>query len=232
MSNIKDYSQKEDLEGLKLREIFEDRFLPALQEFDESLAPTRQKELTDKITALDSQRAKYFVGLNAHLRALKDFPDKTTADASIRLKHTIDKFGKNIHNLPLAEETAVLINILQELNQGEPKRDVALAGVLRWVEELQKVNEQFRTLFKERINKEASVEVGKGRASRERMQKVFTDYVQRINALIVIEGQGAYRTLVDNINREIERAKQVKKQSEGISKGSGVVMPPVESVSE
>lgn len=223
ISNIKDYAEKEDLETLKLKDFFEQKFIPAFEKFDLSLTPSKQKELTKKIHSLDSNRATNIKGLYAHLRSLVNFPDKNIAEASIRLKNTIDSFGKSIHNLPLAEETAVVINLLQELDQPNSKTDINLVGVKKWIDEIRKANNELHTLFKERINKEATVEVGKSKASREVMQKVLADFCNRINALALLEGEEPYRTLIDNINREIERAKQVKKQRTSAAKASTLI---------
>ncbi len=66
-------------------------------------------------------------------------------------------------------------------------------------------------LFKERIKFESSIETGKVKDSREQMQKSFTDFCKRINALILLEGSENYQKLSDNINREVERAKQIAK---------------------
>ena len=218
MSNIKEYIEKEDTENLKLKDFYEQNFLPSFQKFDISLIPIRQKELTNDIHSLDKRRTTYFNGFNAHLRALKLFPDKNVVEAATRLKNIIDKFGKNITRLPLAEETAVHINILKEFDEAKSKSDISITGVKKWIDEIRKINEELHTLFKERINKEATIETGKSKSSRDSMQKSFTELCNRINALALIEGEASYRTLIDNINREIERAMQIRKQRAGLSK--------------
>lgn len=228
VSNIKDYTKKEDLETLKLKDFFEQKYIPTFEAFDASLIPNVQKELTTHIRSLNNQRAMYLVGLNSHLRALRNFPDKKVAEAANRLRSIIDSFGKNIHNMPLAEGMAIVINILQEIEKSTYINDIAITGVGKWITEIRKINDQLHTSFKERINKQASVKAGKTTEMRDVMQKVFTEFCNRINAIVTLEGDTLYRTLIDNINREIDRVKQIKKQQDTISKTTNASKIPNE----
>lgn len=211
MTNVKDYALSEDLETLKLKDFFENDFTPRYNAFDAVLVGVRKSGYTEKINEIRDKRDGAIVGLNAHVRAYESFPDTATSDAAKRVKNVIDGFGKRILSLGLSEKTGTIINLLDELINTETKKDIQKIGATRWVDELKTLNDEFQKVFKDRINYEASIETGKVQEARNDMQKSFTELCKRINALALLENKSDYQKLSDNINREVDRAKQIAK---------------------
>lgn len=211
ITNVKDYIQAENLETLKLKEAFDNDFLPAYEAFDGSLVGMRKSGYTHQISELETKRNAIIIGFNGHLRAYEKFPDPATVEAAKRVKNIVDGFGKYIQTLGLSQKLGVTINLVDELSKAEVKKDVQKIGATLWIDELKTLNDEVQRLFKERIKFESSIETGKVKDSREQMQKSFTDFCKRINALALLEGSENYQKLSDNINREVERAKQIAK---------------------
>lgn len=211
ITNIKDYIEAENLETLKLQEAFENDFLPKYEDFDNSLIGIRKSGYTNQINDLETKRNAIIIGFNGHLRAYEKFPDPATVEASKRVKNIVDGFGKYIQTMGLSQKLGVTINLVDELSKTEIKKDVQKIGATRWIDELKTLNDEVQRLFKERIKFESAIETGKVKETRDQMQKSFTDFCKRINALALLEGSENYQKLCDNINREVDRAKQIAK---------------------
>ncbi|MDO4228212.1 MAG: DUF6261 family protein [Capnocytophaga sp.] len=211
MTNTKDYALSEDLETLKLKDFFENDFMVKYNAFDAVLVGVRKSGYTEKINELKTKRDGVIVGLNAHIRAYENFPDAASSEAAKRIKNIVEGFGKNIQSLGLSEKTGIIINLLSELDATEVKKDIQKIGATRWIDELRTLNNEFQKVFKDRISYEASVETGKVQEARNDMQKSFTELCKRINALALLENKDDYQKLSDNINREVDRAKQIAK---------------------
>lgn len=211
-SNVKDYLAAEDLNALRIDAIVNNEYIPAFNAFDEALKPLRKTGLTDALLEADTRRDAAMVGLGAHVRAFIDFLDTAKAEAAARLKTIIDKYGKSPQRLSLTEQTGVVINLLQDLAQPQAQTDLALIGAETWAVKMETDNNEFQNIFKERIGLEATFEAGKTRATRDAVQDVFSRLCERINALALIDGVEPYQRIIDNINREVARARQIARQ--------------------
>ena len=211
MNNVKDYALSENLEELKLKDFFENEFMPAYETFDASLGSIRKSEHTKEINNLSKKRDKLATSFNLHLRAYKNFPDAGIVEATSRVILIYEKLGKNTHMLGLTEKSGKYINLIDELQKENTKRDIQKINATKWVDEINTLNNEIQRLFKERIKHESTIETGKAGDARAKMQKTFTDFCKRINALVLLEGKEKYQSLLENINREVERTKQIVK---------------------
>lgn len=210
-TNIGAHLQQEDLTALKLKNVVDNTFVPALTELDEALKPFRKTGLTDPLLALDAERDAAIVGLTAHVRAFLTYPETDKAEAAARLKLILDKYGKNIYRLPQREQTGAVTNLLQDMDTAEGRADLMLIIAHPWAVAMQTANTAFENLYNERTRAHAAVETGKTRAARNALQEAFGLVARTINALALLEGEAAYRNLANNINREVQQALAAKR---------------------
>jgi hypothetical protein len=170
---------------------------------DEALKKIVKSEFTAKIQDADKARDDTFTGISEISRACLKHHDPDIRAAAGRLKILLGTYG-NIYKKPLQEQTSAIGNILQEL-KGKYAPDAAAAGISAWVAELEKRNGAFAALTQERFD-EAAARTGVTMAqARAGIDKQYRAIVQRINALIIVEGLEAYEPFVNRLNVVIDK---------------------------
>jgi hypothetical protein len=170
---------------------------------DEALKKIVKSEFTAKIQDADKARDDTFSGMAEISRACLKHHDPGVAEAAKRLKILLGTYG-SIDRKPLNEQTAAITNILQDL-KGKYAPDAAAVGIGAWVAELEKRNGAFIAHTQERFDEAAartSVTMGDARTD---VDKAYRAIVQRINALIIVEGAGAYENFVSRLNVVIDK---------------------------
>lgn len=211
-SNINNYLTAEDLPALKLDEMHTTVYLPAFKSFDEALQPYRKTGHTQTLLNLDAERDAALVGVGKIARAFADFPEPGKAEAAALLLKILGKYGKSPQTLGLTQETGVVINLLQDLDEPAAKTAADTIGATPWVELLRDTNNRFENTFRQRTQEESALETGRTKAARKVMQEALTQTCHLINALALVNGKEPYARLIDNIDLEIGRAKQIARQ--------------------
>lgn len=191
-------------------------YLPLYQKEDDTLKVIRKSAVTEKLAEADTQRDFTYSGLvDAVKAALKHF-SPAVQEAAKRAKIVFDTYG-NVTRKPYDEESAAITNILQELN-GKYAPDIALLNLQEWVAKLEADNTQFLTLIKDRyadLNLEAIANMPQVRSQ---IDEVYRTIVERINALVIVEGSEAYIAFVNSLNQRIAHYRNVLKQRQGTKK--------------
>lgn len=207
MTNIKAFLEKENLQELglqKAKESFDEKYAA----FDEALKPLHKSEITAKLQEQDAKRDEALVGLLAHCRAFSTFPEEAKRTAAGQLLAQIEKYGKNLQNKPLQEETGILINLLQDLASQEMAQALETIGAMPWVEVLKSANQSFVALHNERTEEQGAVLVGKTKETRTALAEAFKTMVKSINSLAFINGEEKYQNLANAINEEVKNARK------------------------
>ncbi len=213
MNIVESFLQKEDLEALKLTQVAGE-FTQTLAVLEEALTQARKTGITESLLEADSLRDNTFTGFNTVLKGMTYFPDDTISQSAIAITDVVEKYGKQIQRLPQREETAVLINLIEDLKSEQYTPKVIATGLTAWVEQLEQTNNEFENLYTQRTEKEAQFIVGLTKTERENMQKMFVKLCQTINAYAFLEGATNYQPLADKINTEIGNVQQMIKRRE------------------
>ncbi len=216
VTNIDSYLIEEDLHALKLDTVHTTVYRPALEAFDKTLQPFRKTGHTQTLLELDDERDAALLGIRKIARAFADFPETQTAEAATRLLRIFEKYGKAPQSLSLTQQTGVVVNLLQDLEEPAAKTDLQTIGATGWAERLKEANSRFETIYRQRTREEAAVETGQTAVMRKAMQEALTQTCNLINALALVNGSQPYEQLIDNINREITRAKQIVRMRSGM----------------
>lgn len=203
MTNIKSFVDKENAKELGI-ETAKSVFDTKLTALDEALKPLAKSELTQKLHQLDRERDDALVGFLGHCRAFAHFPEEAKSQAAQKLLLNAEKYGKNIQNKPLKEETAIITNLLQDLSTSELQQAVSIIGAEKWIENLRTANEAFAKIHNDRTQEQSLIETGKTKEARQELQEAFKVLVQTINALAVINGKEKYQNVINLINEEIK----------------------------
>jgi hypothetical protein len=188
--------------ALKIQKEFE-VFRACFDNEDEALKKISKSAATAKINDADAARDITFRGMvDTNTIALNHY-DPEVAEAAQSLKIPFDTYG-NLAKLPLKEETSGIINLLQEL-KGKYAAAVQKAGLTGWVAKLEADNNTFFTLFTERNDENAARTHLKMKECRLETERAYDAVVERINALIVIEGEAYYAEFVSKLNSLIDK---------------------------
>lgn len=186
----------------------------AVNELDAVLKPLRTSASTAKLNEQDRRRDQALVGFAAQLRSFSKHFSPEVRDAAWQLKITLEKYGKSPQQLPLREETAMISQFLNDLKKPENAAALAKLHAESWTVELAEANSVFETIYNERSEEGATVEVGAVKAARVKAQKAFDDFAKGINAYEELNETEEYRPLSDEVNFEVKKAKSSIKPGE------------------
>jgi len=137
-------------------------------------------------------------------------------EAARKLKIVFDRFG-NVAQLPLNEETSAIYNLVQEVMENHVS-DADKLGLKPWMNKLNADNKAYEALVTGGYEEEATKSELKVKATRAEVDKVVHQIIERIEALIVIEGADNYSEFVRRLNLIFERYANTLAQRQGIAK--------------
>ena len=151
---------------------------------DAAFKKIMKSEFTEGIQEADKKRDATFRGMvDTNMAALHHF-DALTVAAAKRLKILFDTYG-NLSKKPANEETAAIINILQDL-KGKYANDVTAVKLNDWVTELEANNNNFDSLFADRYDETNLRNDSVLRKVRADVDANYRDMIERIDALALV----------------------------------------------
>jgi hypothetical protein len=202
-TEFKELAEKQKPEALKIKPQYE-AYLPLYEKVDLALKKISKSAITEQIQEADKARDNIWKGLvETNTTALRHFSEEVQAAAK-RLKIVFDTYG-NIAKKTLNEQTSATYNILQDLESGKYAPDVAKVGLVQWVVELKSLNTAFAELVRERVD-EGSLKVDIVlRKARMQLDEAYYAIVERVNALVVVEGAEDYEPFIRKLNISIAK---------------------------
>ena len=147
--------------------------------------------------------------------ALNHF-DPDVQAAARRVKIVFDAFG-NVAKLPLNEETSTIYNLVQELTE-KHAADVQKLGIALWIVKLEADNKAYEALVTGGYEEEVAKTKLKAKTTRAEVDKVVRRIFERVEALIVVEGETNYTEFVRRLNVQIDRYANTLSQRQGAAK--------------
>ncbi len=168
---------------------------------------------TAKIVDEDHHRDEIVLGTKNSVNACLYHYDAAVVDAAQKVKIVFDSYG-NISKKSYDQETAAIYKLIVELTTNYAE-EIALMNLSGWLNELKLANESFEALIGERYT-EAS-EKGEYRMSgvRKEVDTAYNAVIDRIEALILINGDDNYIDFVIQLNVRIEKYNTIIAQREG-----------------
>jgi len=193
--------------ALKIKPQF-DAYLLLYEREDLALKKIIKSALTAQIHEADKARDDIYKGLvGTNTSALRHFSESVRS-AAAQLKIVLDTYG-NAARMSIIDETSTIYNLLQDL-QGKYAAEVATVGLEQWVEELQARNEALEALVKSRFDEAAArtdIVLKEARSDSDVGQCEICD---RIDALVIVEGQAAYEAFIKALNVVVIKFNSIK----------------------
>ena len=190
-------------------------FVSLYADADEALEIIRKSATTKQIEEADAVRDQMYRGfVDAIKSALNHFwvPKREAAE---RVQIVIDHYG-NIARKPYDDETASLFNFIQEMN-GTYAADINTLGVKEWIDKMNSDNQTFQGLMDNRYTEGAGKTYLRMKDVREKTDRCYRDMIERLDALMLINGDTQYAPFVNELNTRVERFDNMLAQRKGRS---------------
>lgn len=188
-------------------------FKNAVDTFDDALKDSATVPSTALAAEADAARDNAWRAANNYLKAMTAHPTESLRRAATEFKTLFDKYGDPTA-LPQTEESGILHNLLQDLKAiGNGK----LASIFfeAWLTNLESCETAFLAAVSQRTEEEAARQVGIVKESRQAADAAYRSLTGLVNALAVVNGDGAYATFIDRVNVLIEDTADQRRQEEG-----------------
>ena len=178
-------------------------YLPLYHNEEEALLLVRRSATTEQISEADAERDGIFRGIVDAIKSGQNHYNADKRAAALRLKVLVDSYG-NVARKPFNEETAAIGKLMLEV-QGDYAADVTALGLTDWFVELQTKNTAFDTLMKSRYSEEASRTEYRMKSARAELDAAYRTIVERMEALMLINGTAGYTVFVHELNARVEK---------------------------
>ncbi|MDR2627432.1 MAG: DUF6261 family protein [Dysgonamonadaceae bacterium] len=182
-------------------------FVTLYKQADEALEILRKSSYTEDIIAFDGKRDNAFHGLSENIRSYLSHFVTLKREAAQRLVAVLDHYG-NLARKPFNEETAGIVNFIQELRNNYPEQ-VQTLGLVSWIGELEEANNEFEAAILARNAEIAARPDLKMLEVRRETDRNYLQTIERIEALTLINGDDAYSDFITKLNANVERYKNV-----------------------
>lgn len=198
----------------------------AVESLDSALKVSTTVPSAKWVTEADASRDSAWSGLYYYVKAMTAHPDASIAAAAERALAILEKYG-NPTAKPQLEESGILHNLLQELNEAKEAGDFNGLDIEPWMERLENAENSFLTATDEKVQEEAAREVGLSKQARQAADDAYRKLVDIVNMLAAMHGDEKFATFIGNVNALVEqqRAKlktratnSAKKEDENVIK--------------
>ncbi|GBU22173.1 hypothetical protein R80B4_02078 [Fibrobacteres bacterium R8-0-B4] len=190
---------------------------------DVALKKIVKSALTEKIRAADAARDDIFSGMAKVCEGMCKHFTPAVAEAARQVKIVLDTYG-NVAALSLNEETGAIVNLLQDLRSAKYADAASACGMTPWAAALEARNNAFDSLVGARFNETAALPAVAMREARRAVDASYLGIVERVEALIVVEGESAYADFVARQNAVVDKYSALlarKHKKDGASGSAG-----------
>lgn len=186
-------------------------YLPLLQNESVALVAITKSATTEQIEEADKDRDFTFRGFANAVKTKLNHYNADVRDAAKRAMVILDGYG-NVVRKPKDEESGLISSMIADMRLQIPA-DLVTLEVVDWMAELERLNNVFISLQASRNSEEANRTELRMKAVRKEVDAAYKQIVERINALIVVNGETAYSEFVKEMNVRISRANDAIAQS-------------------
>jgi hypothetical protein len=173
-------------------------------------------ELSPESTRRDIRRDRAYSALKSYVKVYLNDDDGEKSEAAEHIMAVIRNGERELGNpllLGLVKETTALSSLLRNLES--VATDIDRIGVTGRLKNLEKANQAYIDLQFERYIEKSAKHSGDAKAARAVADAAYRDIVARINAQILLSGDGGFAAYVMTQNAVIERYKFIVAQRRG-----------------
>ena len=186
-------------------------YLPLYQDEGVAFIAITKSATTEQIETADKDRDFCFRGISDAVRNKLNHFNPLVRDAAKRVMVILDGYG-NLAPKPNDEESGLITNLIADLRTKNPADLVTLA-VVDWLNELERLNNVFISFEATRNSEEANRTELRMKRVRVDVDAAYHKIIERIRALIIVNGEAAYVEFVKELNARIDRASDAISQS-------------------
>ena len=167
------------------------------------VASVNRSALTDELISADNRREGIFDSLRKRVIADASHYNPEFRLAGARLQIVFDHYGA-VSRKSYDKETADISSLMTDLHSVHAA-DVSLLGLDGWVSELESANNSFIQLMQSRYSEDSMKTQLHMKVVRTEINQSYLGIVEKINALIIVNGEEAYSAYVNELNSRIQR---------------------------
>jgi hypothetical protein len=162
-------------------------------------------EITPQLAKLDTARDRAIVCLRKVCEGYMDHPDERLKAAGQKVVECIDKYGSKLYSLNYGAETAILKNLVRDL-QTNPECIIALKEVHMetLVQQMHETNLEFEKRFIQRLGAFSQYETKGTKELTQFTTEAYRTLVQHIDAHAILAPSEAYTSLINHMNENID----------------------------
>lgn len=200
-TSFKDLVVKSTPAALKIEALFT-TYLASYANELEALNLVKKSAISDDLTEADVARDSIFRGMSDAIKSAMNHFNADMREAANRLQILLDRYG-NVSAKTFEAETGAINSLVADLNK-DYTADVSKLQLAPWISELALRNKAFDDLKNNRYSAEASKTMLRMKDERQKVDIAYRALVERLNALIIVEGEVAYTDFVSELNKRIE----------------------------
>lgn len=193
-------------------------FEAALAEEDLRMKAEQGSLKSLSISQLDGLRDRTWNAIKGRVKSTLDSPFETEQENARALKRVIDLYG-DVRHMSYNAETAAISNLVNDLKSVENAGYLLSVGVGPWIDELEKQNKTFIEQMDARNKEYADRESGDVRSARLVIDPIYTEIVDRLNAMLLLNiASDEVTPFVKELNEKIKYYEKVVKARESKNK--------------
>ena len=185
-------------------------FTPLLAEEASVMEIIRKNSYTESVIEADEARDLIFNFIRASVKNMTKSYDATIVAAAEKVLNIINNY-KAVSQFGLQEETGKIINLLDDLKQTSVMALCTQIGIKAHLTELENANNRFKTLMTDRRAEEAQKPLRSAGDIIEEIKAPYNAIIDKINALVVVNGETDYKDFVTKANVLISEYRKVVK---------------------
>jgi len=185
--------------------------------YDEVLKLSQKSEQTDEIAAYDKVRDDNYYAYKQMVRVMLGVAEGDQLAAAKKLQQHITDYRLDPDS-DLRGESGLMTNFAADLTT-KYAAEVAALNLTAIVAKMSAANDKVSALLLERDNANAGRVAGATKAARAECEEEYRSFVERLNALSIVDSEHDYSTFIDGMNEQIEQYRK-RVLSSGKSSGS------------
>lgn len=165
---------------------------------DTALKQSDKNSYTALVNEADAKADKRWSAAYAYVKAMADHPNAEVAEAGAKLVAIFQKYGI-LTTMGFDEEYGRYANLLQDLAV-LPQETKEMLQFEPWLDAMDFAVAQFQELRKEKIKEDSTRVVGQVKDARLAADNGFKVMAQRVNALVIVNGEAPYTAFIDQLN--------------------------------
>ena len=203
-SDFKKLVERYNPTALNIEQLFA-VFLTLYANADEAMVLVRKSAITEQADEAEQTRDHIFRGFVDAGKSYLNHFDPAKREAYKRIKVVLDRYG-NVAALPNNEETAMIVNLTQEMNE-KYAADIALLSLTDWVDALGTANSNYETIVQSRDTERSEQTILRMKTVRVEADANYLEILERIDATMLLNGQEPLPAFIREQNALADRYK-------------------------